>query len=216
MLSPALTVLHPPDYVSVNPNVCVGWVSPMAETPTSPAEAQARRASVQQRLLSLENELTRLRRELAHLGGEQRLPGLFLTVEVAGTQVLLPSESVQEVVRLVELQPLPGAPPHVVGAFIYRGVSAVAVDLAVMLGVRREPGLDAHLVVCVGPRTVALLVDHVRDIVEAPTLVDGVAEGEGRSPWDETGLMSGLCRTPDGGLRPLLRTSVILTIPEGT
>lgn len=188
----------------------------MAETPTIPAEAQAQRASVQRRLLSLENEVARLRRELARLGGEHRLPGLFLTVEVSGTQVLLPSDSVQEVVRLVELQPLPGAPPHVLGAFIYRGVSALAVDLARMLGVEREPSLDAHLVVCAGGRTVALLVDHVRDIVEAPLLVDRVEQTDERSPWDNTGLMAGLCRTADGSLRPLLRTSVILAGSEDT
>ncbi len=187
----------------------------MAETPTTPAEAQARRASVQQRLISLENEVARLRRELVQLGGEHRLPGLFLTVEVAGTQVLLPSDSVQEVVRLVELQPLPSAPSHVMGAFIYRGVSALAVDLAALMGVRREPSLDAHLVVCVGNRTVALLVDHVQDIVEAPLLVDQVDEGEERSPWDKTGLMAGLCRTAEG-LRPLLRTSAIMAISEET
>jgi purine-binding chemotaxis protein CheW len=189
----------------------------MAETPTIPADPQAQRASVQRRLTSLENEVTRLRRELIRLGGEHRLPGLFLTVEVGGTQVLLPSDSVQEVVRLVELQPLPGAPPHVVGAFVYRGVSAVAVDLARLMGVQREPSLDAHLVVCSGARTVALLVDHVQDIVEAPLLVDRVEEHEERSPWDDTGLMAGLCRTADGSLRPLLRLSTILAAsPEET
>lgn len=187
----------------------------MAETPTTPAEAQARRASVQQRLNSLENEVSRLRRELVHLGGEHRLPGLYLTVEVAGTQVLLPSDSVQEVVRLVELQPLPSTPSHIMGAFIYRGVSALAVDLATLMGVSREPSLDAHLVVCVGDRTVALLVDHVQDIVEAPLLVDQVAEHEARTAWDKTGLMAGLCRTADG-LRPLLRTSALLSIAEET
>jgi purine-binding chemotaxis protein CheW len=186
----------------------------MAESPTNSVEAQARRASVQQRLLSLENELTRLRRELTRLGGEHRLPGLFLTVEVAATQVLLPTEFVQEVVRLVEMQPLPGAPPHVAGAFIYRGASAIAVDLAVLLGARRVPSLDAHLVVCTGGRTVALLVDHVQDIVESPLLVDGALEGEARSAWDRTGLMAGLCRTAEGDLRPLLRTSTLLAIPE--
>ncbi|MBN1210643.1 MAG: chemotaxis protein CheW [Myxococcaceae bacterium] len=188
----------------------------MAETPINKADSQARRASVQQRLRSLENELTRLRRELVQLGGEQRLPGLFLTVEVAGTQVLLPSESVQEVVRLVELQALPGAPAHVPGAFIYRGVSAVVVDLASLLGVSREPSLDAHLVVCVGARTVALLVDHVQDIVEAPLLVDAPIAGEAHSAWDSTGLMAGLCRVSDGGLRPLLKTSTLLAAPEET
>jgi purine-binding chemotaxis protein CheW len=187
----------------------------MAETPKTPAEAQARRASVQQRLLTLENELTRLRRELVNLSGDQRLPGLFLTLEVADTQVLLPSELVQEVVRLVELQPLIGAPPHLLGAFTYRGAHAVVVDMAVLLGVRRVPGLDSHLVVCTGQRTVALLVDHVRDIVEAPLLVDGGTD-DTRTPWDTTGLMAGLCRTAEGSLRPLLRASALLAIPEGT
>jgi purine-binding chemotaxis protein CheW len=56
----------------------------------------------------------------------------------------------------------------------------------------------------------------VQDIVEAPLLVDRVAEGEERSAWDTTGLMAGLCRTADGGLRPLLRTSAILAISEET
>jgi purine-binding chemotaxis protein CheW len=92
----------------------------------------------------------------------------------------------------------------------------LAVDLAALMGVRREPSLDAHLVVCSGNRTVALLVDHVRDIVEAPLLVDRVAEGEERSAWDSTGLMAGLCRTGDGSLRPLLRTSTILAMSEET
>jgi purine-binding chemotaxis protein CheW len=186
----------------------------MAETPKTPAEAQARRASVQQRLLTLENELTRLRRELVNLSGDQRLPGLFLTLEVADTQVLLPSEVVQEVVRLVELQPLISAPPHLAGAFTYRGSHAVVVDLAVLLGVRRDPGLDSHLVVCTGQRNVALLVDHVRDIVESPLLVDGGTE-DAKTPWDTTGLIAGLCRTAEGSLRPLLRASALLTIPEG-
>lgn len=188
----------------------------MAETPTTPAEAQARRASVQQRLSLLEGELQQLRQELTHLEGEVRLPGLYLTLEVAGAQALLPTEVVQEVVRLVEIQPLPGAPAHVAGAFVYRGTSAIVVDLAVLLGIRREPELDAHLVVCSGVRTVALLVDRVRDIVDTPALVEGDAAGEHRSPWDTTGLMGGLCRLPEGGLLPLLRTAGLLATPEGT
>lgn len=189
----------------------------MAESPTKPAQAQARRASVQQRLSLLENELIQLRQELVHLGEETRLPGLFLTLEVAKAQALLPSEVVQEVVRLVEIQPLPGAPAHVAGVFIYRGTSAIVVDLAALLGVHREPSLDAHLVVCsAGPRTVALLVDRVRDTVDAPVLVEGDAAGENRTPWDTTGLMAGLCRLPDGGLCPLLRTSTLLASSEET
>lgn len=185
----------------------------MAEKTTGPAEALTRRASVEQQLAMLEAEQARLRRELATLGGAVRLPGLFLTVEAAGATALLPSEAVQEVVRLVAMEPLPGAPPHVCGTFLYRGTPAVAVDLAALLGVRREPALDAHRVVFRGSRAVALLVDQVRDLVETPELVDAAPEAEGRTPWDASGLMAGLCRTTEG-IRPLLRTTVLLAAPE--
>ncbi len=160
----------------------------MAESPPMTAEAQARRASVQKRLTALEEELARLRRELTTLGVEQRLPGLYLTVEVAGAAALLPADAVLEVVRLVAIEPLPVAAPHVVGTMLYRGIPAVVVDLALMLGSRRTPELDAHLVICGGTRTVGLLVDRVRDLVESPLLV-------GRRG---TGLALG-CHRVDGG-----------------
>lgn len=187
----------------------------MAETPKKSGEAQVRRASVQERLSALEAEQASLRRELASLQGELRLPGLYLTVEAAGTAALLPAESVEEVVRLVALEALPGAPAHVAGSFVYRGSPAVVVDVARLLGVRRQPDLDAHLVVCKGARTVALLVDRVKDLVETPVLVDGSVAGEEALPWDGTGLMAGLCRTPEG-IRPLLRTGSVLLGPEGS
>ncbi|MFP2913028.1 chemotaxis protein CheW, partial [Pyxidicoccus sp. 3LFB2] len=178
----------------------------MSDTPDNFANAQVRRLSVQERLSELEAEQARLRRELASLAGELRLPGLYLTLDAAGTSALLAADTVQEVVRLVELEPLSGAPPHIAGTFVYRGAPAVVVDLATLLGVRRVPDLDAHLVICKGSRTVAVLVDRVRDLVEAPVLVDGTPDGAEALPWDATGLMAGLCRTPEG-VRPLLRTS---------
>jgi purine-binding chemotaxis protein CheW len=186
-------------------------VSPMSQNTPPAGDPEAHRSAVQRRLASLESEVAQLRQELVTLGREQVLPGLFLTVEVAGALALLPTEAVQEVVRLVEISPLPAAPAHVVGTFLYRGAPAVVVDLAVLLGVRREPELDSHLVVCGGARPVALLVDRVRDIVEQPMLVDGAAAGESAA-WDRTGLMAGLCRTP-AGLVPLLRASTVLVVP---
>ena len=178
------------------------------------ADAQARRVSVQKRLASLEEEIVRLRRELATLGEHQRLPGLYLTVEVAGASALLPVEAVLEVVRLVAVEPLPAARPHVRGTMLYRGSPAVVVDLAALLGSPREPDLDAHLVICGGSRLVAVLVDRVRDLVESPVLVEGAASGEAPIAWDQTGLMAGLCRTPEG-IRPLLRASALLAVAEG-
>jgi purine-binding chemotaxis protein CheW len=185
----------------------------MAEKPTGPTDALTRRASVEQRLASLEAEQARLRRELAGLGEGVRLPGLFLTVEVAGAAALLPAEAVREVVRLVAFHPLPGSPPHILGTFLYRGTPAVALDVAAMLGVHREPEMDAHLVVCQGSRVVALVVDQVKDLVESPLLVEATPEDGSRTPWDTSGLMAGLCRTPDG-VRPLLRATVLLSVPE--
>ncbi|WNG15806.1 chemotaxis protein CheW [Cystobacter fuscus] len=186
----------------------------MVDFPPMTADAQARRASVQKRLLVLEEEIVRLRRELSTLGVDQRLPGLYLTVEVAGSTALLPVEAVLEVVRLVAIEPLPAALPHVRGTMLYRGTPAVVVDLAAMLGVPREPELDAHLVICGGSRMVAVLVDRVRDLVESPVLVEGSVEEGVPTAWDRTGLMAGLCRTPEG-IRPLLRASAILNVPEG-
>ncbi|ATB47037.1 chemotaxis protein CheW [Corallococcus macrosporus] len=185
----------------------------MPDTPENPMAARSRRLSVEERLGQLEAEQARLRQELASLAGELRLPGMYLTVDAAGTSALLDAESVQEVVRLVELEPLPGAPAHVAGTFVYRGSPAVVVDLAALLGVKREASLDAHLVVCGGARTIAVLVDRVRDLVEAPVLVDGTPEGTSPLPWDASGLMAGLCRTPEG-VRPLLRMSAVLVGPE--
>lgn len=186
----------------------------MAGSSSMTAEAQARRTSVQKRLASLEEEVVRLRRELATLGETQRLPGLYLTVEVAGASALLPVEAVLEVVRLVAIDPLPAARPHVRGTMLYRGSPAVVVDLAALLGVPREPDLDAHLVICGGSRLVAVLVDRVRDLVESPLLVEGSPEGDAPSAWDRSGLMTGLCRTPDG-IRPLLRATALLAAAEG-
>jgi purine-binding chemotaxis protein CheW len=185
----------------------------MSDTSKNPVELQDRRVSVQQRLSELEAEQGRLRRELASLAGEVRLPGMYLTLDSAGTSALLDADTVQEVVRLVELEPLPGAPPHIAGTFVYRGRPAVVVDLSALLGVRRVPALDAHLVICKGARTVAVLVDRVRDLVETPVLVDGTPDGSEALPWDATGLMAGLCRTPEG-VRPLLRTSAVLVGSE--
>ena len=185
----------------------------MVDSPAMTAEAQAKRVSVQKRLVALEEEIVRLRRELATLGADQRLPGLYLTVEVAGATALLPVEAVMEVVRLVAIEPLPAAQPHVRGTMLYRGTPAVVVDLAALLGVKREPDMDAHLVICGGARTVAVLVDRVRDLVESPVLVDGAVTGDDSIPWDKTGLMAGLCRTSEG-IRPLLRASAILAATE--
>ena len=189
---------------------------PPDSTPETPEARELARREARRKLAAAEAELARARSELSRLGTAQALPGLFLEVEVAGHVALVPADAVREVVRLVAFEPLPGAPPHVLGAFLYRGAPALAVDVARRLGVVREPDVDAHLVVCgaeaAGGRALALVVDRVRGIVQEPVLVDGAAEegsGAAASDWDATGMSAGLCRAGDG-LVPLLRVSAAL------
>jgi purine-binding chemotaxis protein CheW len=79
------------------------------------------------------------------------------------------------VVRLVATAPLAGASPHVLGGFLCRGTPVVAVDLAALLGVAREPSLDAQIAIVPGDPTVGLVVDGIEGLVEGPRLFHGDA-----------------------------------------
>jgi purine-binding chemotaxis protein CheW len=116
---------------------------------------------------------------------------------------------VVEIVRLVECSPIPKAPPHVLGTFLYRGEPVVALDPSRYLGGRGEPRLDAHLVVLGAERPVALVVDRVRSLAEAPA-VAALDERDGRpAGWFSSPLVFGLCRV-GVELVPLLRPEPLL------
>ncbi len=161
--------------------------------------APERRLALQRRLADLASELHRVERDLVALGPGERLPGLHLLVEAAGHRALVAASEVQEIVRLVAFAPIPGAPRHALGTFVFRGRPVVALDLASFLSVARVPSLDAHVVVLGGARALGLVVDGVRAVVDAPLLV----EGEAASAWGGTRLVAGLCRVGDEAL-PLL------------
>ncbi len=133
-------------------------------------------ASLLDRAAALERELFELERSLSHLGAESRRQGLHLVVEAGGHRALLEGRAVVQIARLVEFTPIPGAPPAVLGGFVRRGAPGVAIDLAAVFGSPREPDLDAHLVIVGGARTLGIVVDRVRHVVEAPPRVDPRAE----------------------------------------
>lgn len=166
-----------------------------------------KRRALRTRLEKLESELTGLHTELAQLGSGSALPGLYLVIESAGFTAALPSSLVLEIVRLVETAPLPQAPAHVLGSFIYRGDPVVAVDLAQCLGgPRRDLDVDAHMVVLATARPVALVVDRVKALIEAPL----VAEAPKDAPsWLSSPMVMALCRSEDE-LIPVLKTDLLL------
>jgi purine-binding chemotaxis protein CheW len=169
---------------------------------------EERRRELLQRLRELEGELVDAQAALAALGPDEKLPGLYLVVESAGQSAALPASMVSEIVRLVELTPLPDAPAQILGSFVYRGEPTVAVDLGTLLGARGAPSLDSHVVVLATAQRVGLVVDRVRTLVEAPAIADASEDDGTLGRWGSR-LISGLCRTEEG-LLPLLKLDALL------
>ncbi len=163
-------------------------------------------ADLRRRLAALDAERDRLQAELVALGPGEPLPGMHLAVEVAGRRALLSASRVLEVVPLVPFSPLPRAVPHARGAFLYRGQPVVALDLASLAGVPREPDLDAHLVVLASHRPFALLVDRARALAAPPVVAPGDADAG--DPWRGSPLVAALCRC-GAEVVPLLATAAL-------
>jgi purine-binding chemotaxis protein CheW len=164
--------------------------------------AAASRASLLAELRALEARIQRTQVELLALGGDS-LPGLHLVVEVAGRRGLLASHRVAEIVQLVSTVPLAGAPGHVLGTFLNRGGPVVVVDLAVLLDVRREPALDAQIVILAGAPPVGLVVDKVEKLVDSPRIFSGDAAAAMPESWRGSPFVAGLC-VEQGEVLPLL------------
>jgi chemotaxis signal transduction protein len=162
-------------------------------------------ADVVAELRRLEAELARAHAAMASCPRGTRLPGAYLLLEVGGARALTPAAQVEEVVRVVATTPLPGAPDEVLGTFVHRGRTTVAIDLAAALGVGHVRGIDAHLVVLGTSRPVAILADRVAGIVEGPE-VEGPADG-----GEEGRLFAALCRDREEVL-PLLRPDAFVAL----
>jgi purine-binding chemotaxis protein CheW len=173
------------------------------------AEADQQRNALRKRLGELEAELVKAQAALAALGVGEPLPGLYLVLDIAGTSAVVPAAMVSEIVRLVDFTPVPRAPSHVLGTFLYRGEPAVAVDLAGVVGQQRQPSLDAHVVVLSTSRRIGLVVDRVRTLVEAPVVADSSEDDGTLTGWLGSPLVAGLCRS-ERGLMPLLDVQPLL------
>jgi purine-binding chemotaxis protein CheW len=173
----------------------------MGEGAAAPKSGSLRRTLLEE-LRAVERQWRRVRAGLVELGPGERLPGLHLLVGVAGAHVLVPAVRIAEIARVVACDAVAGAPPWLHGAFVWRGVPAMAVDLGARLGAPRTTSLDSVMVVLDGAPAVALLVDEVLGLSEDPVIADGGASGEG-SP-----LFAGTCRAGDEAV-PLLALEVL-------
>jgi len=95
---------------------------------------------------------------------------LLLVVTIAGERVALPSASVESVVELDTLIPVPRAAPHVAGLSALRSRVLTAIDCmrSLELGVTDcSDGIREAVVVELDGHHYALIVDLVEDVVEA-------------------------------------------------
>ncbi len=89
--------------------------------------------------------------------------------ELDGEPYGFPIEDVREILQMVEIRPVPDAPPHLCGAINVRGRVLPVVDLRTILGLETRPyDLRTPIVVLEDEaKAVGVVVDEVTDVVGA-------------------------------------------------
>lgn len=133
---------------------------------------------------------------------------LLLIVTIAGNRVALPAASVEGVVELDTLIPVPRAAPHVAGLSALRSRVLTVIDCTRSLDLGDTPAADVReaAVVEIDGHHYALLVDMVEDVIEAigePAPVRAAME----PGWERASL--GLVETESG---PLLLIDVAVLV----
>ncbi|MBI5278113.1 MAG: chemotaxis protein CheW [Burkholderiales bacterium] len=122
-------------------------------------------------------------------------PAQLIVFRLEGQCFALPLGCVERVVRAVEVTPLPGAPPVVVGVIDVAGCVVPVLCLRQRLGLRRREiaPSDQLLIARMGRRTVALPIDEAQGVIEcdASTVIDpqcivpGLEQFQGLAPLDD-------------------------------
>jgi purine-binding chemotaxis protein CheW len=126
----------------------------------------------------------------------------ILTFQLDRHAYAFPAHRVVQVVQMVAISPLPGAPPVIEGVVNVRGMVVPVFDLRQRLGLPPQPiDPSQHLVIlAAGPRTAAVRVDSAEefqsipdsDITRSSTLADsGISSAGSRH-------VAGIAVTPDG------------------
>ena len=95
---------------------------------------------------------------------------LHVIFKVAGSEYVLPASDVLQMESFSGATKVPGTPPHVTGLVQVRGKVVPVVDLRSRFGLPPiEHGIDSRVVVVqASSRTVGLLVDSAREVLNIP------------------------------------------------
>jgi purine-binding chemotaxis protein CheW len=120
-----------------------------------------------------------------------------LLFELAGSRMALVAGLVAEVVRAVEIEPLPRAPDVVSGVINVRGALTPVIDMRRRLGMAcKELSPDDHFILAdCGPQRVALHVDRALDLLSLNDVSVELLAEQAASPY-----VSGAAALEDGVL----------------
>ena len=138
---------------------------------------------------------------------------LLLIVTIAEQRVALPAASVESVVELDTLIPVPRAVPHVAGLSALRSRVLTVIDCmrSLELGVSRTEGLVEAAVVELDGHHYALIVDSVEDVVEALSDPSPIRAAMGPG-WERASV--GMVETEEGALLLVDVAALVLGVAE--
>jgi len=95
---------------------------------------------------------------------------LYLFARVAGTPIAVKTEEIEAVVRLSEISPVPGMPPHIAGLSALRSRVLTMIDVAALINGHPTP-IDRRVLAIIADisgHSYGLIVDSVSDICAVP------------------------------------------------
>jgi purine-binding chemotaxis protein CheW len=96
---------------------------------------------------------------------------LYLFAEVAGSSIAVCTQEVEAVVKVSEIAPVPGMPPHIAGLSALRSRVLTMIDIGALINGRPTPA-DARkyaIIADISGHSYGLIVENVSDICTAPS-----------------------------------------------
>lgn len=120
----------------------------------------------------------------------------MVVFEVAGLRGAVPARCVHEIVRAVEIAPLPGAPATVEGIINVRGEIVPVVSLRARFGLPASPVQPSEQIILISTASneIAFRVDSALNITPVPDDDVSSPDALAQAGWN----VSGVARTPDG------------------
>lgn len=120
---------------------------------------------------------------------------------VGGERYALDISLVREIVEMMQITPIPRAPPHISGVINLRGEVTNIMNLYTLLGLSRENSEKAQKIIVFMPEAakgnnVGILVDNVMSVT--PVSEDQVERNSGGMTGDRSNYIKGIIKTSEG------------------